>query len=70
MANELIDRKNLTFSQTQGLVELPTPMKPKLLSPQLRNSLWNEVYESLRLGACASFVSYLIGKGRAAGFIH
>jgi hypothetical protein len=48
MANNFEDRKQLTFEQAEGAEPLPSQLKLKELSQQLRAALWRVVYDSFR----------------------
>jgi hypothetical protein len=43
-----MDRKSITFEQAEGAAPLPSQLKPKELSKELRALLWSAVYESLQ----------------------
>jgi hypothetical protein len=43
----LADRKSLTFEQAEGVAPLPTQLRPKEISPELRALLWAAVHTSL-----------------------
>ena len=43
----LEDRKHLTFEQAEGAESLPSQLKPKELSAQLRALLWETIYKSI-----------------------
>jgi hypothetical protein len=43
-----MDRKSITFEQAEGLAPLPSQLKPKGLSQQLRALLWNAVYQFMK----------------------
>lgn len=43
----LEDRKHLTFEQAEGAEPLPSQLKPKELSAQLRALLWETIYKSI-----------------------
>ena len=45
MASEYEERKRLTFEQAEGAAPLPTQLRTKELSPQLRALLWEIFYE-------------------------
>jgi AbiJ N-terminal domain 4 len=47
MASEYEDRKRLTFEQAEGAEPLPTPLRAKELSPELRSLLWEVIYNSI-----------------------
>jgi hypothetical protein len=42
------ERRRLTFEQAEGAEPLPTQLKRKELSQELRALLWNALYRSLR----------------------
>src|SRR5262245_3490770 len=42
------DRKRLTFEQAEGVAPLPTQLKLKELSEELRARLWAAVYHSFK----------------------
>jgi hypothetical protein len=48
VADDFADRKRLTFEQAEGAEPLPSQLKLKELSQQLRAALWRVVYESFR----------------------
>ncbi len=51
MANDpYADRRRLTFEQAEGAEPLPTQLRTKELSQQLRSRLWMVVYESMKDG--------------------
>src|SRR4051794_21194627 len=52
MASTFEDRKRLTFEQAEGAAPLPTQLKPKEVSRELRALLWEVVYGSLVYGGC------------------
>ena len=54
--DQFADRKRLTFEQAEGAEPLPTQLKLKELSPQLRSLLWRVVYDSL--WECRFFEDY------------
>jgi hypothetical protein len=47
VADNFEDRKQLTFEQAEGVEPLPSQLKLKELSPQLRSVLWRVVHDSL-----------------------
>src|SRR5262245_54795064 len=47
MANEHEDRKRLTFEQAEGAEPLPSQLKPKEVSPELRARLWQIFHQRL-----------------------
>ena len=48
MTDELKRRQNLTFSQAEGLTELPRPLKLGEMPHGFRAELWAEIYNSSR----------------------
>jgi len=48
MSADYSDRKHLTFEQAEGIEPLPTQLRPKEISKELRARLWAVVYASLR----------------------
>jgi hypothetical protein len=56
VADNFEDRKKLTFEQAEGAAPLPSQLKPREVSPQLRALLWTAVYSSLK--ASQSFVAF------------
>jgi len=42
-----MDRKKITFEQAEGLAPLPSQLKPKVVSKELRALLWHMIYSSL-----------------------
>jgi hypothetical protein len=48
MASEYEDRKRLTFEQAEGAEPLPTQLKLKEVSPELRARLWDVFYNLLQ----------------------
>jgi hypothetical protein len=47
MGTEYEDRKRLTFEQAEGAEPLPTQLRAKELSPELRSLLWEVIYNSI-----------------------
>ncbi len=47
MADESIDRANLTFEQAEGVEPLPRQLELKEISPQLRAFLWDYIHNSV-----------------------
>ena len=47
MTDDFEDRKRLTFEQAEGAEPLPSQLKLKEVSQQLRALLWSGVYSSL-----------------------
>jgi hypothetical protein len=41
------DRRAITFEQAEGMASLPTQLRPKEISPELRAQLWAIIYPSL-----------------------
>jgi len=50
MASEFEDRKRLTFEQAEGAEPLPSQLRPRELSPELRALLWDLFFEVIELG--------------------
>ena len=46
MADEFDDRKKLSFEQAEGAAPLPSQLKLKELSQQLRAALWDLILQS------------------------
>jgi hypothetical protein len=53
MASEYEDRKRLIFEQAEGAEPLPTQLKLKEVSPELRARLWNIFYQWLDVATTA-----------------
>lgn len=47
MTDEFEDRRKLTFEQAEGAAPLPSQLKLKEISQQLRATLWNVIYSHL-----------------------
>lgn len=47
MATEHPDRRHLTFSQAEGLAELPAPLALKEISSEVRAVLWKVIHDSI-----------------------
>jgi hypothetical protein len=64
MASEYADRKRLTFEQAEGAEPLPSQLKLKEVSPELRARLWSifhQLLEYMRERSSAGPINQLVG---------